>query len=612
MPALPPQPAAAAALRGAGDRLAQPGARAERGARCRASSTTRIRCSIAAAIAAQARLPALQGRADTWFCGAWTGYGFHEDGLVSGLGRRRRSSSARAGPRTARIAARGRARERARGRVPLLGIGEVRHARLRPVRQRLRLSDLFPAPADARAAPRAVAGARAQPAAAWLSFHDRDHGDGGADSLAWIEATARRRRHRRRRRRGLAALLSARARLRLQAGELLVLPSRRRLARRHRRRGQQHLRRAPLLPAARRRRSPSGASCAPPRRSTSRRSAPSPATTASASCAPTCIRPARRRVTDRQRTLARIDHHDDERTAAADQRVGRARAAHARAAPRRAFFRDPCADALRSSRASTGRPLRLWLKRVPLVRRARAAGVVRRRADRRAAHRLDLPRHDRDSPAPPEPTSRRPRPPPRAPSSRLMSTAAPRLARRAPARRRRRRTSAAPAKASRAPRSRCATGMSAPRRCARATSASPRPTSPATGRRPTSPRCSTLFTTNRDDVEALVYGTWWGSLLYRAKHLLRRNSRSGSKKNIHAHYDLGNDFYRLWLDPTMSYSSAWFEGDRERRSRRRRSAPRRGARSLACDVRPGRPRARDRLRLGRAGRARRRASSAPA
>jgi predicted NAD/FAD-binding protein len=37
------------------------------------------------AIAAQARLPSLQGRADTWYCGAWTGHGFHEDGLVSGL-----------------------------------------------------------------------------------------------------------------------------------------------------------------------------------------------------------------------------------------------------------------------------------------------------------------------------------------------------------------------------------------------------------------------------------------------------------------------------------------------------------------------------------------------
>ncbi|HEU4460419.1 MAG TPA: cyclopropane-fatty-acyl-phospholipid synthase family protein [Methylibium sp.] len=73
-----------------------------------------------------------------------------------------------------------------------------------------------------------------------------------------------------------------------------------------------------------------------------------------------------------------------------------------------------------------------------------------------------------------------------------------------------------------------------------------------------------LFIANRDEVESVVYGTWWGSLLHRARHMLNRNSRRGSKKNIHAHYDLGNDFYRLWLDSTMSYSSAWFEGDRSR------------------------------------------------
>src|SRR5581483_8007609 len=35
--------------------------------------------------------------------------------------------------------------------------------------------------------------------------------------------------------------------------------------------------------------------------------------------------------------------------------------------------------------------------------------------------------------------------------------------------------------------------------------------------------------------------------------------RSGSRKNIHAHYDLGNSFYERWLDPTMTYSSARFE-----------------------------------------------------
>ena len=63
---------------------------------------------------------------------------------------------------------------------------------------------------------------------------------------------------------------------------------------------------------------------------------------------------------------------------------------------------------------------------------------------------------------------------------------------------------------------------------------------------------------NRTILEKAIYGSWYGSLIYRLKHWLRDNSKSGSKKNIHAHYDLGNAFYTLWLDPTMSYSSAWF------------------------------------------------------
>jgi len=73
-----------------------------------------------------------------------------------------------------------------------------------------------------------------------------------------------------------------------------------------------------------------------------------------------------------------------------------------------------------------------------------------------------------------------------------------------------------------------------------------------------------LFIHNRDTIEALIYGTWWGSLAYRVRHLFNRNSRSGSAKNIHAHYDLGNRFYKLWLDPTMNYSSALFEGQEQR------------------------------------------------
>jgi cyclopropane-fatty-acyl-phospholipid synthase len=69
---------------------------------------------------------------------------------------------------------------------------------------------------------------------------------------------------------------------------------------------------------------------------------------------------------------------------------------------------------------------------------------------------------------------------------------------------------------------------------------------------------------NRNILEKAIYGSWLGSLAYRLKHWFRDNSKSGSRKNIHAHYDLGNAFYTLWLDPTMSYSSAWFsEGDKQ-------------------------------------------------
>jgi cyclopropane-fatty-acyl-phospholipid synthase len=70
-----------------------------------------------------------------------------------------------------------------------------------------------------------------------------------------------------------------------------------------------------------------------------------------------------------------------------------------------------------------------------------------------------------------------------------------------------------------------------------------------------------LFTRNRAAIEAVIYGTWWGKVLHRLRHLFNRNSRNGSKKNIHAHYDIGNDFYQLWLDPSMTYSSALFSND---------------------------------------------------
>jgi cyclopropane-fatty-acyl-phospholipid synthase len=65
---------------------------------------------------------------------------------------------------------------------------------------------------------------------------------------------------------------------------------------------------------------------------------------------------------------------------------------------------------------------------------------------------------------------------------------------------------------------------------------------------------------NRASIEAMVYGSWPGRALQRMRHLRRANTKTGSRRNIHAHYDLGNAFYALWLDETMTYSSALFDG----------------------------------------------------
>ena len=73
-----------------------------------------------------------------------------------------------------------------------------------------------------------------------------------------------------------------------------------------------------------------------------------------------------------------------------------------------------------------------------------------------------------------------------------------------------------------------------------------------------------LIAINRAVLERLLYGKWWGRLYYRFRHLRRANTREGAKKNIHSHYDLGNTFYRSWLDETMTYSAALFEGDSDR------------------------------------------------
>ena len=68
----------------------------------------------------------------------------------------------------------------------------------------------------------------------------------------------------------------------------------------------------------------------------------------------------------------------------------------------------------------------------------------------------------------------------------------------------------------------------------------------------------TLMAENRSQLARAVHGSWLPVLAHRLRHLARINTRAGSKRNILAHYDLGNDFYKLWLDPSMTYSAAKF------------------------------------------------------
>lgn len=67
------------------------------------------------------------------------------------------------------------------------------------------------------------------------------------------------------------------------------------------------------------------------------------------------------------------------------------------------------------------------------------------------------------------------------------------------------------------------------------------------------------FSQNFDRLTALVRGNPLMRAVNGLYHLFHRNDRRGSRKNIHAHYDLGNAFYSRWLDPSMTYSSALYE-----------------------------------------------------
>ena len=66
---------------------------------------------------------------------------------------------------------------------------------------------------------------------------------------------------------------------------------------------------------------------------------------------------------------------------------------------------------------------------------------------------------------------------------------------------------------------------------------------------------------NFHEFSKYIRGKWFIILYLRLKHYLNKNSKSGSRKNISFHYDLGNSFYEKWLDKSMTYSSGMFKKD---------------------------------------------------
>jgi cyclopropane-fatty-acyl-phospholipid synthase len=76
---------------------------------------------------------------------------------------------------------------------------------------------------------------------------------------------------------------------------------------------------------------------------------------------------------------------------------------------------------------------------------------------------------------------------------------------------------------------------------------------------PDLPALLRVFAANWEKLRRVTMGNPLAWTFNRIRHALRGNTREGARKNIHAHYDLGNAFYERWLDPSMTYSSARYE-----------------------------------------------------
>lgn len=103
---------------------------------------------------------------------------------------------------------------------------------------------------------------------------------------------------------------------------------------------------------------------------------------------------------------------------------------------------------------------------------------------------------------------------------------------------------------------------------------------------PDLPALLTFALMNTKALEHFFHGNPWQALILRLRRSLSANSLRGSRRNIMAHYDLGNEFYALWLDDSMTYSCALFEGDETRTLEEAQKAKYRRILKKLC-VRPG-------------------------
>lgn len=92
-----------------------------------------------------------------------------------------------------------------------------------------------------------------------------------------------------------------------------------------------------------------------------------------------------------------------------------------------------------------------------------------------------------------------------------------------------------------------------------------------------------VFSLNFDRLARIVLGNPVMGAFNRLVHLFRPNTRAGARRNIHAHYDLGNAFYSRWLDPTMTYSAALYEAPGQSLAEAQRNKYRSLARQMALE-----------------------------